>query len=212
MGFSRKEYWSGVPLPSPQCNGNLIKTLGMTDGASWLANTSVCSKGDMHWFPGENALKFCVWDPPRPRTASIFICRLTVVLSWVLWLVLVSYWTLLACSQLIWHRLNLVVDHTLQLEVYSNSVWLTYFVFEHLEYAIPQPQASIISAEKSDVNLIEMPLNVTSLVFSCFQDFFPCLSPFFTMTCLFVNLSVFILLEVHWISELCRLFFITVCS
>ena len=57
------------------------------------------------------------------------------------------------------------MDHTLQLGVYTNSVWLTHFIFEHFEYIIPQPQAYIVSAEKSDVNLIEMPLNVTNLFF-----------------------------------------------
>lgn len=91
------------------------------------------------------------------------------------------------------------MDHTLQLGVYanSNSVWLTHFIFEHFEYIISQPQASIVSAEKSDVNLIEMPLNVTNLVFFLFSRFFLLSFTIFTMICLFVNLSVFILLEVH---------------
>ena len=134
-----KELETRVHMANVQCNGNLIKTLDMPGGASWLANTSVCPKGDIHWFPGEKALKLCVWDPPRPHTASIFICRLTMVLSWVLWLVLVNYSTPLACSQLIWHRVNLV----------TLSGW--HFIFEHFEYVIPQPQASIVSAGKSDV-------------------------------------------------------------
>lgn len=196
----RKELETGVHTANVQCSGNLIKTLGRTGRASWLAKASVCLKGDIHWFPGEKALKLCVWDPPRLHTTCIFFCMLTMVLSWVLWLILVSYWTPLACSWLIWHRVNLVVDHTLQLGVYINSVWLTHFIFEHFKYIIPQPQASIVSAEKSDVNLIEMPLNVTNLVFFLFSRFFLLSFTIFTMICLFVNLSVFILLEVHWIS------------
>ena len=124
-----KELETRVLVGNVQCNGNLIKALDVPGGASWLANTSVCPKGDIHWFPGEKALKLCLWDPPRPHTASIFICRLTMVLSWVLWLVLVNYSTPLACSQLIWHRVNLVVDHTLQRGVYTNSVWLTFYLW-----------------------------------------------------------------------------------
>ena len=88
------------------------------------------------------------------------------------------------------------MDHTLQFGVYTNSVWLTHFIFEHFEYIIPQSQAYIVSAEKSDVNLIEMPLNVTNLVFFLFSKFFLLSFTIFTI-CLFVNLSVFILLEVH---------------
>ena len=44
-----------------------------------------------------------------------------------------------------------------------------------------------------------MPLNVTNLVFFLFSKFFLLSFTIFTI-CLFVNLSVFILLEVHWIS------------
>ena len=61
----------------------------------------------------------------------------------------------------------------------------------------PQPQASIVSAGKSDVNLIEMPLSVMSLVFFLFSRFFLLSFTIFTVIYLFVNLSVFILLEVH---------------
>ena len=47
--------------------------------------------------------------------------------------------------------------------------------------------------------------------FFLFSRFFLLSCTIFTMIYLFVNLSVFILLEVHWICELCRLFFITLC-
>ena len=45
--------------------------------------------------------------------------------------------------------------------------------------------------------------------FFLLSRFFSCLwlSPFFTMICLLVNLYVFILLGIHWISWMCRLLF-----
>ena len=34
MGFSRQEYWSGVPLPSLKCKTNTLKYICITD-LSW---------------------------------------------------------------------------------------------------------------------------------------------------------------------------------
>ena len=36
MGFSRQEYWSGVPLPSPCCSLGGHKELDMTEWVNWL--------------------------------------------------------------------------------------------------------------------------------------------------------------------------------
>lgn len=88
----KKELETRVHMANVQGSGNLIKTLGMTGRASWLAKASVCLKGDIRWFPEEKALRLCVWDLPKPHTTCIFFCRLTMVLSWVLWLIMVSYW------------------------------------------------------------------------------------------------------------------------
>ena len=65
--------------------------------------------------------------------------------------------------------------------------------------------ASIVSDEKPGVNLFGTPLQIMSFFSSYFQDFLFVLDfSNFTMMCLFVDLSVFILLGVHWVSWMCR--------
>ena len=100
---------------------------------------------------------------------SHYMClhlHVTIVLSWVLWLDIESHQ---ACSQLIWHKISRVVDHVLQLvgSTVTPSGWQ--FLSLRTLNVIPQPLASIVSAEKSVLNLTEMPL--WQSFFSCFQDF-----------------------------------------
>ena len=56
MGFSRQEYWSGVPLPSPICTSNIYKKLWAFNGASLVVQWSRThlSMQEMHRRPGFN--------------------------------------------------------------------------------------------------------------------------------------------------------------
>ena len=50
MGFSRQEYWSGVPLPSPGIRHIYQHYLGFPGGAEVKA--SACNVGDLGLIPG----------------------------------------------------------------------------------------------------------------------------------------------------------------
>ena len=74
MGFSRQEYWSGVPLPSPSINLRFPRSAGpsKTDseaGIPWSSLTQLSTKAHIKRFPG--------WDldlrHPASRTVGKFI-------------------------------------------------------------------------------------------------------------------------------------------
>ena len=67
MGFSRQEYWSGVPLPSPHplindyqkklyCIGNLCMSSRLSTSVGrktiklWIIKTTLCLKANSYWY------------------------------------------------------------------------------------------------------------------------------------------------------------------
>jgi len=50
MGFSRQEYWSGVPLPSPIAIAKLLSDVGVPGGSD--GKESSCNAGDPGSIPG----------------------------------------------------------------------------------------------------------------------------------------------------------------
>ena len=55
MGFSRQEYWSGLPLPCP----HFLHSKTVSGLPRWLSGKKyACQAGDLGWIPGwEDALE-----------------------------------------------------------------------------------------------------------------------------------------------------------
>ena len=45
MGFSRREYWSGVPLPSPPTGGGTLIPISMGTALYWYRSICTCCEG-----------------------------------------------------------------------------------------------------------------------------------------------------------------------
>ena len=67
IGFSRQEYWSGLPFPTPRDLSNLgIKTTPLT---------STCT--------GRRVLYHYLGSPTKPALAPKFICSIAIPLLWL---------------------------------------------------------------------------------------------------------------------------------
>ena len=59
MGFSRQEYWSGMPLPSPGKTRDLLKKIRDTKGIFHAKMGTIKDRNGMHLIEAEDIKKRC---------------------------------------------------------------------------------------------------------------------------------------------------------